>query len=161
VQVSYTLASGTKINLADVSQEYSDETYGFQLYVPSYFTAETKKDENGESIPGTDYYSYEALGMTVTATGSSLEENSDNLKTRYQARLAELKEQEADITQKSLDTKKNSYTIVWEKDDVITQETVFLGSKAENVLTISYPSDNKAPCSQIADYTTAAFQTGE
>jgi hypothetical protein len=151
-----TIAVLPKVGDTVLSQQISDKTFGFSVYLPE--AAEAKKnDENGENTEPTTYEVKEndTVVLSAVLTGADrAEDDKASLEDAMNAAKAALNVSDENAI---LNGEKGYYDLTYIDGDNTVLVRCYLGDKASNTLTITYTGDRKELATGILN----TFQPGD
>lgn len=156
IQVSDQVALGEE--QVELTQQVSDSRFGWSVYLPK----EAKKPTESDSAEGDVTYVYTPTGkdwnVTFTLSAADREEaDTATLEQLLEARKKALTSQNITPT---AETTKSYYQLTWTAGDQITVERVYVGTKATNTISITYPKAQEKTVAKLQETILAIYQPG-
>lgn len=148
--------------MVHMGQHLTNQRFGWYLCLPDLAQRQVEKDEDGKELADDSLvvYRYAGLDLTVSIASADREEESSDLREAYNARVAALTADGAQILSAEQAEGDGRYQITWQKDDAVTTERRYIGSASETTLTAVYPAEKREGAEQLMSIIFSTFQKG-
>jgi hypothetical protein len=156
IQVSDQVALGEE--QVELTLQVSDSRFGWSVYLPK----EAKKPTESDSAEGDVTYVYTPTGKdwNVTFTLSAADREEADTATLEQLLDARKKALASQNITPTAETTKSYYQLTWTAGDQITVERVYVGTKATNTISITYPKAQEKTVAKLQETILAIYQPG-
>ncbi len=145
-----------------MGQHVTNGRYGWYVCLPTLAAKVVEKDANGKEIvnDGLVTYRYDPLGMSVSVASADREETKATAEELYNARIAALTADQAQILTSTKPTEAGYYQITWQKEETVTTERCYVGAASQSTLSAAYPAEKRAGAEQLLSIIASTFETG-